>query len=157
MFDSFVTYGANLIGFQEDMFRYLISFFIEIPLCYFFRFLPNNPQLKHFLYGIVGIFIAYFVYSTISLSVFITMIPVYIIMKYIKNKKLGARICFALNISYLVFLHIKLMIDNYLGYDLDFSSLKMVLTIKFTTFSFSISTITRIKSKIANISESVKL
>ena len=139
MFNSFVTYGANLIGFQEDMFRYLISFFIEIPLCYFFRFLPNNPQLKHFLYGIVGIFIAYFVYSTISLSVFITMIPVYIIMKYIKNKKLGARICFALNISYLVFLHIKRMIDNYLGYDLDFSSLQMVLTIKFTTFAFSIS------------------
>lgn len=138
MFDSFVSWGAPLVGMPEDMFRYLIAFFAEIPITLLCRYVPDNQKLKHFLFGFLGMVIAYFVYSTISFSVFVSMIPVYFIMKYMPNRK-GAYLSFAISVGYLIFLHIKRMVDNYLGYTLDFSGLQMILTIKFTTFAFSVS------------------
>lgn len=138
MFDSFVSWGAPIVGMPEDMFRYLVAFFVEIPITLLCRYVPDNQKLKHFLFGFLGMIIAYFVYSTISFSVFISMIPVYFIMKYMPNRK-GAYLSFAISVGYLIFLHVKRMVDNYMGYTLDFSGLQMVLTIKFTTFAFSVS------------------
>ncbi|ELP86740.1 membrane-bound O-acyltransferase mboat family protein, partial [Entamoeba invadens IP1] len=137
MFDSFVSQCSSAIGFKEDMFRFMMAFLMEIPITLFLRYLPDNPRLKHMIYGCIGIFISFFIYNGMTFCVFITMLPVYFIMKYMPNKT-GAYICFALSLGYLLTLHIKRMLDNYLGYDLDFSSVQMVLTIKFTTFAFSV-------------------
>ncbi|EKE38828.1 hypothetical protein ENUP19_0163G0029 [Entamoeba nuttalli] len=137
MLDSFVTTSAQLIGFPEDMFRFLFAFIVEVPISIICRYIPLSTDMKYLIYGIIGIFISFFVYSTMTYCVLITMIPVYLIMKYVPTRK-GAYTCFGISLGYLLTIHIKRMIDNYLGYDLDFSSVQMVLTIKFTTFAFSV-------------------
>ncbi|KAL7713938.1 Membrane-bound O-acyltransferase (MBOAT) family protein [Entamoeba marina] len=138
MLDEFVTNLASQSGFSEDVLRFLLGFLFEIPVSIGLRYLPNNPSLKHAIYGIVGIFVSLFVYSGMTLNVLISMVPVYFIMKYMPNR-IGAYISFGVCLSYLMYLHITRMVDNYLGYDLDFSSVQMVLVIKYSTFAFSVS------------------
>ena len=138
MFDGVVTTLAGQTGLSEDVTRFLVAFLAEIPVALLTRLVPNVPALKHLLFGLIGILVSFFVYGNYTYLVFVTMIPVYLIMRLSPNR-LGARISFVVCFGFLLVLHAYRMATDYLGYTLDFSSVQMVLTIKFTTFAWSVS------------------
>ncbi|KAL7717536.1 Vacuolar protein sorting 26 [Entamoeba marina] len=128
---------SDSIQIPTDQIKYFASVLISIPLCIAFRYLPNNSNLKHFMYGMTGFILSYLVFGLGMISSFYTSVPSYFVMKYFKTQK-AANCCFIFIFGYLLYRHIILYFYQYLEWSLDFTTTHMILTLKLTAFCFSV-------------------
>ncbi|ELP87882.1 O-acyltransferase domain containing protein, putative [Entamoeba invadens IP1] len=120
-----------------DQLRYLLAFLIELPLCYIYRFLPPNENLKHFVYGLTGVFLLFYVYEE---QMLITLIPAcitFFVMRTNQSIKLAIAL-FLSNMAFLTTLQIYKYYTSYLQWKLDIATLQMIVVIKLSSFAFNV-------------------
>ncbi|ELP84265.1 membrane-bound O-acyltransferase domain containing protein, putative [Entamoeba invadens IP1] len=135
--DDLLQDFSDSMGVSTDQVKYLMYSILCGPLCYALRFLPNNKLLKQIVYMILGIVLTYALFGNEIISVFFTTIPVYLVMLFFPTQT-GANVSFIICFCYLLFRHIFLYFNMYLIWTVDFTTTHMILTLKLTSFCFSV-------------------
>ena len=135
--DDWVQPLVNALNIPTDQVKYFVNCLIGPFLMFALRYLPNNPTLKHIVYGGLGFLASYLLFGLEVFTVLYTSLPVYFIMKYNKTSK-ASMLCFVIVFGYLLVRNIYLYFTQYLVWSLDFTATHMVITLKLTAFAFSV-------------------
>ncbi|EMD48924.1 membranebound O-acyltransferase domain containing protein [Entamoeba histolytica KU27] len=135
--DDWVEPLSSALNVPLDQVKYFSNAVLAAPICFGLRYLPNNQNIKHIVYGTLGMVFSYLLFGMEFITVFFTSIPVYLIMKYNKTQK-AANICFIITFGYLLYRHIYLYFNMYLVWTLEFTTTHMIITLKLTAFAFSV-------------------
>ncbi|KAF9997228.1 lysophospholipid acyltransferase [Entomortierella chlamydospora] len=140
MLDSFFNAFSEAVSFPADQLRCLSALILAYPLAFAFWLLPNNnPTIKH----IVSVAASFFLFAVIlddmvGLTHLLgSSIAVWRIMGTVKGKW-GPRIVFIGVMLHMSVSHLIRQLNDYRGYKLDHTGPQMILTMKLTSWAFSV-------------------
>ncbi|ELP94218.1 O-acyltransferase domain containing protein, putative [Entamoeba invadens IP1] len=128
---------SKVVHVPVDYLKYFSSFVLAIPITYYCRFLPNDCNLKHKVYGIIGLLMSFIVFGPISLSVVFLAYPIYYIMKAFPTKRMALTMMVFL-ILHLSLVHLHKVLSVGVLYKLAFDTVHMMFVIRFSTFCWSV-------------------
>lgn len=140
--DAAIAPVADGMGLGLSLLKYMITLFAAYPLMIVFRFLPSKT-LKHMMSAGVGIFFVQWIFGPDWIHSFIAISMTYIICLLGPKKSVGKLTYFAV-LGHMVGCHAYRMYVNYLSgspyhlFELDFTGVQMVLTMKLTSFGYNV-------------------
>lgn len=135
--ENTVTELSVSLGFPVDQLKYVICLFLAYPLAAIHRSLPDSPTLKHFFSGSIGFAMGWFCFGTGMFHSLFTSLVTYLIVSFVKGP-LAPKLVFLFALGHLSISHIIRQINNYGGYELDYTGPQMVLVIKLTSFAYNV-------------------
>ncbi|KAF9431185.1 lysophospholipid acyltransferase [Entomortierella beljakovae] len=140
MLNSFFDAFSEAVSFPQDQLRCLTALLLAYPLSLGFWFLPtNNPNIKH----MASVLFSFFLYvvvigDMVGLTHLLgSSIAVWRIMGTVKGKW-GPRIVFIGVMLHMSVSHLMRQLTDYRGYKLDHTGPQMILTMKLTSWAFSV-------------------
>ncbi|KAF9345452.1 lysophospholipid acyltransferase [Mortierella sp. AD094] len=140
MLDSFFNAFSEAASFPADQLRCLSALILAYPLAFAFWLLPSkNPNFKH----IVSVATSFFLFVVIMddmvglTHLLGSSIAVWRIMGSVKGKW-GPRIVFIGVMLHMSVSHLIRQLNDYRGYKLDHTGPQMILTMKLTSWAFSV-------------------
>ncbi|KAF9990217.1 lysophospholipid acyltransferase [Mortierella antarctica] len=139
MLNSFFGTLSEAVSFPEDQLRCLSALLLSYPLALAFRLLPNNPNLKHTVSVLTSFFmIVVIVDDLVGLMHLLgASIAVWRIMGAVQGKW-GPRLVFLGVMLHMSVSHLLRQFHDYRGYKLDHTGPQMILTMKLTSWAFSV-------------------
>ncbi|KAI8349248.1 MBOAT, membrane-bound O-acyltransferase family-domain-containing protein, partial [Mortierella sp. GBAus27b] len=140
MFDSFFQAFSNAVSFPEDQLRCLSALLLAYPLAFAFRHLPvSNPNIKHLASVLTSFFLFVGIMDDLVglMHLLGSSIAVWRIMGSVKGKW-GPRIVFIGVMTHMSVSHLMRQLNDYRGYKLDHTGPQMILTMKLTSWAFSV-------------------
>lgn len=140
--DAVLEPVAADMGMNISLIKYMITLFAAYPLMGLFRLLPSK-FLKHVMSAGVGIFFVQWVFGPNWIHSFLAAAMTYFICLLGPKKSVG-KLTFYSVLGYMVGCHAYRMYINYLAgtpyhmFDLDFTGVQMVLTMKLTGFGYNV-------------------
>lgn len=128
---------SEIVHVPVDMLKYFSSFVLSLPITYYCRRLPDDPALKHKVYGAIGLIMSLIVFGPITFSVMFLALPIYYIMKAFPTKKTALWIMVFL-ILHMACVHLHKALSMGVVYKLAFGTVHMMFVIKFSTFCWSV-------------------
>ncbi|KAF9202839.1 lysophospholipid acyltransferase [Haplosporangium sp. Z 27] len=140
MLDSFFNAFSEAASFPADQLRCLTCLLIAYPLAYAFWLLPtNNSNIKHTVSVLTSFFLFVVVMDDmVGLTHLLgSSIAVWRIMGSVKGKW-GPRIVFIGVMLHMSVSHLMRQLNDYRGSKLDHTGPQMILTMKLTSWAFSV-------------------
>eukprot|EP01117_Protostelium_nocturnum_P011104 TRINITY_DN4032_c0_g1_i1.p1 TRINITY_DN4032_c0_g1~~TRINITY_DN4032_c0_g1_i1.p1 ORF type:complete len:466 (-),score=113.71 TRINITY_DN4032_c0_g1_i1:43-1440(-) len=136
--DSYFQSLSSSVGFPADQLKFLFSILCSYPACYLFHALPRDSKnLKHLFSIILSLnFLTFCCGTTAWIHSFVSSLVTYLILKFLPHG-VAHKVAFAWAFLYMSVSHIYIIYTNYMGWDLDFTTMQMVLTLKLTSFAFN--------------------
>ncbi|BFU20997.1 membrane-bound O-acyltransferase family protein [Entamoeba histolytica HM-1:IMSS-B] len=128
---------SQIVHVPVYLLKYFSSFVLSLPMTYYCRYLPNNPSLKHKVYGSIGILMSLIVFGPITFSIIFLGLPIYYIAKTYPTR-IMATITTIVLILHLACIHLYKILHTGVVYNLSFSTVHMMYVIKFSTFVWSV-------------------
>ncbi|KAG0294472.1 lysophospholipid acyltransferase [Dissophora globulifera] len=140
MLEWFFDPLSEAVSFPADQLRCLGALFLAYPLALVFRHLPaNNPNIKH----LASILTSFFLFIVIVddlvglLHLLGSSIAVWRVMASVKGKW-GPRIVFIGVMLHMSVSHLMRQLNDYRGEKIDHTGPQMILTMKLTSWAFSV-------------------
>ncbi|KAK9767954.1 Lysophospholipid acyltransferase [Basidiobolus ranarum] len=136
---AFERLSQILGGVPTDQLQCVFSIVFTYPLALIFRKLPNNATIKH-LYSLLTTFILFVVVSNQFygvLHILFGSLISYFIAYFVKGS-LGPKLVFVIAMAHMSYSHIHRQIYDYGGFTMDHSGPQMIMTIKMTSFAWSV-------------------
>ncbi len=147
---------AEAAGLPVDKFRYVVCLLMAFPLAALTREIPRKYlQLRYTVDIFLGSLFGWFCFREEVAHPVFTMCVTYLLACYTSGK-FRAYSIFTFNILYIFGCHVRVLMNDYGGYKLDFTGAQMVLTIKLTQFGFNLLDGDRIKNSDKTLAESQK-
>ncbi|KAG0202152.1 lysophospholipid acyltransferase [Mortierella sp. GBA30] len=139
MLDSFFGSFSKAVSFPEDQLRCLSALLLSYPLAFAFRLLPNNPNLKHMASVLTSFFLIVVIVDDLVglMHLLGSSIAVWRIMGAVQGKW-GPRLVFVGVMLHMSVSHLIRQFNDYRGYKLDHTGPQMILTMKLTSWAFSV-------------------
>ncbi|KAF9110416.1 lysophospholipid acyltransferase [Mortierella sp. AM989] len=139
MLESFFNPLSEATSFPSDQLRCLSALLLAYPLSFAFWLLPANPNIKHMASVLTSFFlIVVVVDDLVGLGHLLgSSIAVWRIMGSVKGKW-GPRIVFIGVMLHMSVSHLMRQLSDYRGYKLDHTGPQMILTMKLTSWAFSV-------------------
>ncbi|KAI1311071.1 lysophospholipid acyltransferase [Mortierella claussenii] len=139
MLDSFFESLSDAVSFPQDQLRCLSALLLGYPFALAFRLLPNNPNLKHMASVLISFFLIVVIVDDLVglMHLLGSSIAVWRIMGSVKGKW-GPRIVFVGVMIHMSVSHLMRQMNDYRGYKLDHTGPQMILTMKLTSWAFSV-------------------
>ncbi|KAI8595699.1 MBOAT, membrane-bound O-acyltransferase family-domain-containing protein [Dissophora ornata] len=140
MLDSYFNALSEAASFPADQLRCLMALFLAYPLALAFRHLPaNNPNLKHLASVLTSFFLFVVIVDDLVglMHLLGSSIAVWRVMGSVKGKW-GPRIVFIGVMVHMSVSHLMRQFNDYRGYKLDHTGPQMILTMKLTSWAFSV-------------------
>jgi hypothetical protein len=125
-----------MIGFDVDTLSYVLGMFLCYPLGMLMNQLPYG-KIRHVANFVFGAFLMQFSIGSQWIHPLITSLVVYALFCTLP-RKLNATLVPVFAMLYLVFGHLHRQYVSYLGWDLDFTGIQMVLTQKLYIMAFNL-------------------
>lgn len=127
---------ASSAGISADQVRFVLCLLTSIPLGFIHKRLPS-ATVKHIFSIFWGVFYCWFVTDLPGVyHPFISSAIVYLMAMVLPYKKLGFSV-FIFSMIYMSASHIYRMYTNWLGWNLDFTTQQMMVTVKLCTFAYN--------------------
>jgi len=142
--DAFLQPYAEPTGLKLDQFKYIICLLAAYPLGLIHRSFLNSPTIKHLFSGLIGFAMGYACFGSGMIHSILTSLVTYIIVLTVKGS-LAPKLVFLFTLAHLSISHIYRMLEDYRGYELDYTGPQMILIMKLTSFAYNVYDGTRVK------------
>jgi len=129
---------AGQIGFPSDQLKFITSLLLTYPASLVFQLIPRDAYNQKHIYSIVlSITLLTFCCGTHAwIHSFVSSLVTYLLLKFLPFG-IAHKVAFAWAFGYMSVSHLYMQTTNYMGWQLDFTTMQMVLTLKLTAFAFN--------------------
>ncbi|PRP74261.1 hypothetical protein PROFUN_12008 [Planoprotostelium fungivorum] len=129
---------ARTVGFPSDQLKFITSILLTYPAASLFHLIPRTAyNQKHLFSIILSITLITFCCGPYAwVHSFISSLVTYLILKFLPHG-IGHKVAFAWAFGYMSCSHIYRLAIDYMGWQMDFTTMQMVLTLKLTAFAFN--------------------
>jgi hypothetical protein len=134
--DSYVAPVASTLGIPVDQTKLVICFFACLPLGWVQWALVKCKCMRQLYSLITGLLIAVFMFGPDGLVNFaFSSAVVYLMLRLLPRHKVALPV-FVFSFVFMSYVHIRRMYLDYMGWNMDASSLQMLATVKFVSLAF---------------------
>mmetsp|Transcript_52365 Transcript_52365/g.131548 ORF Transcript_52365/g.131548 Transcript_52365/m.131548 type:complete len:465 (-) Transcript_52365:50-1444(-) len=138
MFDSFFDPLAESLGFPAQTLKYLVCMLSTYPLAFFFARVHMPIPMKHLFSIVVSMFFMVFGIGPWEWVIPVASSVVVYLLLILCPRTSSHRIVFLFSMTVIVACHIYLMLLRWISWDLDFTGVQMILTIKLSSIGYNL-------------------